>query len=329
MKNITIIVPKNPLLGCIESPRQIFTQVNKILNKSGNPSLFKISFVGLDKQTSAANGSYIIKSDYTISDYSRADLVIIPALEGNTSEIIKENKAFIPWIKQQYDNGSEVASLCMGAFILAATGLVNGKECATHWSVTNEFRKMFPFVTLVEHKIITYEDGIYTSGGAFSSLNLILYIIQRYAGRQIAVLISKIFQIDLNRANQSQFIIFKGQKNHEDEEVKKLQNYLEENVEEKISIDDLTVRFSIGRRNLERRFKKATGNTILEYMQRVKVEAAKLYLESSRDTITDIMYKVGYTDNKNFRMTFKKYTGLTPAQYRSKFYQQTVLNVLA
>ena len=178
---------------------------------------------------------------------------------------------------------------------------------------------MYPDVNVVDDKIMTEEDGIYTSGGAYSYLNLLLYLVEKFAGREVAVIIAKAFSIDIDRSNQSAFIIFSGQKSHEDGPVKKAQEYIENNFQDKITIDQLATMLAIGRRNLERRFKKATSNTVVEYIQRVKMEAAKKELESARKNINEVMYEVGYSDNKAFRTTFKKITGLSPIQYRNKY----------
>ena len=134
---------------------------------------------------------------------------------------------------------------------------------------------MFPDVIFVDDKIMTEDDGIYTSGGAYSFLNLLIYIIEKYAGRDIAILTAKAFMIDIDRISQSPFIIFQGQKAHDDEPVKKAQEFIENNFEEKITVNQLALMLSVGRRNLERRFKKATSNTVVEYIQRVKIEVAK------------------------------------------------------
>jgi len=178
---------------------------------------------------------------------------------------------------------------------------------------------LFPEVNLVDDKIMTEEDGIYTSGGAYSFLNLLVYIIEKYAGRDIAILTAKAFMIDIDRISQSPFIIFQGQKTHDDEPVKKAQEFIETNFEDKITVDQLASMLELSRRNLERRFKKATANTVVEYMQRVKIEAAKMSFESSRENVNEVMYKVGYSDTKAFRTTFKKITGLSPTQYRNKY----------
>ena len=319
MKHISILVPQGAILGSLEGSRQLLTQVNQFVTAQGGEPLFKVQLVGLRPDTPVSGGAYTIHPHVLLDDVKRTDLVIIPAVDGDIETAIENNKAFIPWLSKQHRQGAEIASLCMGAFILASTGLLNGKKCATHWMAANQFRKMFPEVNLVTEKIITDEHGLYSSGGAFSYLNLILYLIEKYAGRDMTLLAAKVFAIDIERENQSSFIIFQGQKEHDDDAVKKAQNYIEQNFQEKITVDELASLVAVGRRNLERRFKKATSNTVVEYIQRVKIEAAKQSLESTRDNVNDVMFKVGYTDTKAFRTTFKRITGLSPVQYRNKF----------
>ena len=321
MKHISILVAKGAILGNIEGPRQVFTEVNQFLESMGKSPLFKIQLVGLSGESQLNDGLYTI-STFQLNEIEKTDLVIIPAMYGDLKKAIALNQDFVPWIINQYKSGSEIASLCLGAFLLASTGLLKGKKCATHWLAANEFRKMFPDVNLVEDKIITDEYGIYSSGGAYSSLNLILYLVEKYAGRETAVFCSKAFQIDIQRNSQSQFMIFMGQKEHEDEPVKKAQEFIENNFQNKMTVDQLASMLALSRRNLERRFKKATANTVVEYIQRVKIEAAKMSLESSRENVNEVMYKVGYSDPKAFRVTFKRITGLSPIQYRNKYNQE-------
>ncbi|RYZ44656.1 MAG: AraC family transcriptional regulator, partial [Sphingobacteriales bacterium] len=275
MKHISILVPHGAILGSIEGPRQVFTEVNKFLNSIGKPALFKIQLVGLQREMPVCGGKYTVFTDAVIEDIKSTDLIIVPALDGDMEECLRRNGAFIPWIQDQYSKDTEVASLCVGAFLLAETGLLDGKQCATHWMVAQIFRKMYPSVKLVEDKIITDEQGIYSSGGAFSYLNLILYLIEKFAGRDIAVFMSKAFQIEIDRYSQSPFIMFRGQKEHEDEQIKAAQIYIENHFQDKITVDQLAGMVAVSRRNLERRFKLATSNSIVEYMQRVRIEAAK------------------------------------------------------
>jgi len=318
MKHISIIVSKWAILGNVEGPRQVFTEANQYLESTGRQPLFEVHLVSLSTKAQLNDGLYTISTN-SINEIKKTDLIIIPAMYGDLQKAIQNNEDFIPWIVSQYEKGAEVASLCLGAFLLASTGLMNGKKIATHWLAANYFRKMFPDVNLLEDKIITDENRIYSSGGAYSSLNLILYLVEKYARRETAVFCSKAFQIDIQRDSQSPFTIFIGQKEHEDESIKKAQDFIENNFQNKITVDQLATMFALSRRNLERRFKKATSNTVIEYIQRVKIEAAKKNLETARKNINEVMYEVGYNDTKAFRTTFKKITGLSPIQYRNKY----------
>ncbi len=325
MKRISIIVPKGAILGSIEGPRQVFTEVNAFLQSMGRDPLFDIQLVSLSQEPPVYSGIYTVATNATIAEVTETDLIIIPALDADMLNNLEFNRGFIPWIREQYKKGAEVASLCVGAFLLAATGLLNGRNCATHWMAANDFRRLFPEVNLVEDKIITDENGLYSSGGAFSYLNLILYLVGKFAGRDVAVFCSKAFQIDIERHSQSPFMIFKGQKEHEDELIKQAQEFIEGNFQDRITVDDLAAKVYLGRRNFERRFKKATANTVVEYIQRVKVEAAKKHFETSRKNINEVMFDVGYADVKAFRTIFRKITGLTPIEYRNKYNREAVV----
>lgn len=324
MIHISILIPEKSILASLEGTRQLFAQVNNFMAMQGAPPMFNIQLVGLQHATPAAGGKFTVNADALIDDVNKTDLIVIPAVDGDLKEAVENNKDFLPWIVKHHVQGAEVASLCVGAFILAATGLLDGKRCATHWVAEKEFRAMYPQIDLVTEKIITEENGIYSSGGAFSYMNLILHLIEKYAGRDMAILCAKVFAIEIERTNQSAFIIFQGQKEHDDDEIKEAQAYIEKNYTEKLSVDELAGILALGRRSLERRFKKATANTITEYIQRVKVEAAKKSLETTRKTINEIMYEVGYNDTKAFRNTFKKVTGLSPIEYKNKYNKETL-----
>lgn len=324
MKHVSILVPKgNAILSNIVGPFKVLMAANQFLKKSGvrEDDFFDIHLVGLDLDYTLYEGLFSIHCDRTINDIKKTDLILIPAIRPDKlEEDLGDNKDFIPWILHQRNiNKAEVASMCMGAFLLAQTGLVDGKQCATHWAGMEIFRKMFPQVILVPNKIVTEENGIYTSGGAFSFLNLMVHLIEKYCGRPTAIYLSKFFEIDLDRENQNQFAIFQGQKDHEDAAIQKAQIYIESNVKKKISVEQLAKMYAISSRNFVRRFKKATQNTPLEYIQRVKIEAAKRSLESTQQNINEVMYQVGYADQKAFRTVFKKYVGLSPVAYKTKY----------
>ncbi len=300
----------------------MFKAVNQFLVSSGKPPLFDVQLVAITKEVKLENSLYTVHAEKLLKDVHKTDLIFIPAISGDIPAALKLNKDYMPWIVNQYKNGAEVASLCIGAFVLAATGLLNGKKCSSHWNAANEFRTMFPEVELVDGSILTEEQGIYSSGGANSYWSLLLYLVEKYTDRDTAILASKFFAVDIDRDSQASFMMFKGQKEHDDREILKVQEFIEENYQEKITVDELAARVSIGRRSFERRFKKATNNTVVEYMQRVKIEAAKRSFESSRKNINEVMFDVGYTDTKAFRTIFKKITGLTPVEYRNKYNKQ-------
>lgn len=320
MKHISLLIPEGDIsLSNIEATYKMFTKVNEALERANKPAIFEVHLVGLTREHKFTNGLFSIKPNLSIKDNFKTDMIVIPAVHGDMQNVVALNKDFYPWIVKHHQKGAEVVSLCIGAFILASTGLLDGKSCTTHWLMAEDFKKMFPDVTLLPYKIITDEGGIYSSGGAYSSLNLILYLVEKFAGREMAVLSSKIFEIEIDRKSQSPFIIFHGQKEHEDEPIIKAQEFIEKNYQEKLAVDQLASMFALSRRNFERRFKKATSNTVVEYIQRVKVEAAKVSLESSRENVNEVMYNVGYSDPKAFRTIFSRLTGLSPLQYRNKY----------
>jgi transcriptional regulator GlxA family with amidase domain len=326
MKTISILVPEGAVPASIVDPRYMFAAVNKFLEQAGQQPLFKVQLVGLTREVALNEGAVIIRTDQLLADAGPCDLVIIPALSGDLSAALHINHDFVPWIVHRYKQGAELASLCIGAFLLAQTGLLKGRVCSTHWMFADQFRQMFPEVDLVDEKVVTDQNGIYTSGGANAYWNLLLHLVEKYTSRNMAVLAAKFFVLDIGRDSQAPFMIFMGQKKHDDEVVLRAQAHIEDSFQERLTIDELADRFGVGRRTFERRFKKATSNTVIEYVQRVKVEAAKGHLESGRKTIHEVMYEVGYNDVKAFRDVFKKVVGMSPLDYRNRYAIGSVLH---
>lgn len=319
MKHITILVPDCELnLNSVAGAWEILTRANDYWQAIGNRSKLDICVAGFVKESVMSKGYFTVHPT-DIKTVKKTDLLLIPSIFGDIKETIAKNDALIDWIGDQYKNGAEIASMCSGAFLLAATGLLEGKTCSTHWNSVDAFREMYPNVKVAQDKIITDENGIYTNGGGYSFLNLMLYLVEKLFDRSVAIFCSKIFQIDIERTTQSQFSIFHIQKGHGDELINEAQKYIEDNIDEKISFEKLASQLAISRRNFDRRFIKATGNTPVEYLQRVKVEAAKKELEKGRKSIFEIMNDVGYIDDKAFREVFKKVTGLSPLDYKSKY----------
>lgn len=319
-KKVAIIVPEGPvILSSIIPTFEVFNAVNQYFTQQTGEPVFEIDLVGIRKNSKKYNGLINFRPNKLITDELLYDLVVVSTIAGDLEESLKLNRPFVNWIRKQREAGSEVASLCVGAFLLAETGLLDGIPASTHWSEAEHFQQKYPAVNLVSEEIITEYNGIYTSGGAFSILNLLLYLVEKYCGKETAIWCSKTFEIEFDRINQNQFVIFNGQKDHKDPAIKEAQLYIEANYGKKIMVDDLARTFATSRRNFIRRFKKATANTPLEYIQRVKIEAAKKALESDPLNVNEVMYDVGYTDSKAFRTIFKKYTGLSPQAYKQKY----------
>lgn len=318
MKQVTIVVPKGQAnLSSITGSFEILSRANAFWQEMEHKPLMEIRIAGFVTDLKVDTGFFTVHP-LDIRGIEKTDLLIIPSVCYD-DRVMEENAALIAWIGEQYKNGSEVASMCTGIFLLAATGLLDGKACSTHWDFAAQFSRMFPNVRLKTDKVITYESGIYTNGGGYSFLNLLLFLVEHHFGREIAILCSKVFQIDIERSSQSPFHIFRMQKNHGDELIGQAQTYIEENLREKISFEKLAFDLATSRRNFDRRFIRATGNTPVEYLQRVKVEAAKRALEKGRKTIFEVMDEVGYSDEKAFREVFRKITGMSPLDYKAKY----------
>ncbi len=319
MKNISILVPESAVAEAVANPRYMFSAANQFLQASGKEPLFHVQLVGKHRHVKVHDGFFSVTTEKLLNEVDQTDLIIIPALFGDMRAAVEKNKPAIPWVVDHYKKGTEVASLCVGAFLLASTGLLNGRKCSTHWAYYNEFRETFPDVEVADGSIITEEGRIYSSGGANSYWNLLLLLLEKYTDRDTALMASKYFAIDIDRDSQAPFMMFEGQKGQNDEEIKQAQLHIENHVDEKITVDYLADMVAISRRSFERRFKNATNNTVVEYIQRVKIEAAKRGFEATRKNITEVMFDVGYTDTKAFRTVFKKITGLTPIEYRNKY----------
>jgi len=319
MKHISILALSDATMSSIDSSYQILSRVNDFLHYQGKAPYYTVEIVGTNKHTELNNGLYSIHVNRTIVEIPATDVIVIPLTCGDFSGTLAKNKNYVDWLLAQYRNGAQIVSLCVGSFFLASTGLLNGRKCAIHWAARNEFMAMFPEVQVMDDTIITDENGIYTCGGGFSYLNLLLYIIEKHHGREMSILASKMFEIDIERKSQHPFMIFMGQKRHEDQAVLAAQEFIELHPTEIFSVDEICEKFGVGRRTFERRFRKHTSNSVAEYIQRVKVEFTKKQLESDTKTINEIIYEVGYNDIDAFRRIFKKHTDLSPMDYRKKY----------
>ncbi len=318
---VAIIVFEGVVFSSYVGPYDIFAKGNhiyKTLFPRYEGNRFDITIINFSKGQNFKNSVLpVIDADEAEDFY---DLVLISSMEFTHIEGLMKQENIQAFIKKQLSSPqTEVASICTGAFLLACTGALNGKRATTHWSAFDYFRKTFPDVELLDDKVITDENGIYTCGGAFTFAPFVLYLIEKYCGRETAVALSKFMLVDLYKDPQTSYNIFSLQHTHNDEPIQKVQQKLESEFQNDVSIDRLARDHGMSRRTLLRRFKTATGNTPSEYLQRVRVEAAKKYLESDRIQIDHIPSLIGYEDYGFFLKLFKKHVGVSPKSYRQKF----------
>lgn len=317
-KHVTILVPKGDVVfSSLTGGIEIFGMTSQFMMATGKADkpFFKVELVGYNDDKGLAKFNCTHPKDFK----GKTDLIIIPAIPGDIVAGVEKNMELADWIVQQHKRGAEVASLCVGAFLLAETGLLDGRKCTTHWSMVELFRNRYPQITVYPERIIIDENGIYSSGGAYSFLNLLLYLIDKFCGKDVALWASKMFEIDISRSTQSPFMIFETQKKHSDNAIQKAQQLIEQKVSDRITVQELADASAMSLRTFIRRFKAATGNTPIEYIQRTKIETAKRKLEEGSYTVNEIVYDLGYNDVKAFRNIFRKYTGLPPAKYKEKY----------
>ena len=255
----------------------------------------------------------------TIEEVTKADLVIVPAFDGDVLSQLAANSAAAPWVRAMHERGADVASICTGAFVLAEAGLLDGKTATTHWIAQDLFRQRYPRVQILPEQIVVDHGRVCTSGGATSFLTLTAYLVDKYCGAEAARQMSKIFLIDMNKGPQTAYAIFSTQKNHGDREILEAQEMIERQGSRELSVVELASRVNMSSRNFIRRFKAATGNTPIEYIQRVRIEAAKHALESGSDPVDSVAARIGYDDVGSFRSVFKRVTGVSPTEYRKRY----------
>lgn len=320
MITVSIVLPVQYQLSSVATLLEVFESANTIYRQRTGEVFFKMHLIkSIEQQSDYGSLFYghIIKS--TRSKVN-SNLVLIPALKKeNLDNKISQNQTLISWIQNQFKNGAEVASFCTGAFLFAETGLLNGRLATTHVDVCAKFILAYPLVFVKPGRTLTVDWNCYTSGGATSSFHLLIYLIQKFCGNEMAVNISKIYSIELDRYRQSYFSTFRPIYSHNDDLVRQIQKQLEENYLKIKTIEEVTKEFPASRRNLVRRFIKATGLPPIEYLQNIRIEKAKQLLENSDQSVSEIISQTGYTDPKSFRKIFLKLVGIAPLEYRDKF----------
>lgn len=320
---LAILLTEDHRLLSVAAMVDVFETVNRFYEEEGKEPPFTVNLLCLPgcEQEQSYPGYTPLAADINDSQ----DIIFIPAFKNEQiSRSVTENGPWISWLQSQYKNGAAIASYCTGAFLLAATGLLNGRPATTHINAWLAFSKLFPEVQVHEEAVVTEKDRLYTSGGATNSFHLMMLLLEKYCDRKTAVRAAKIFSVDMDRNRQLYFGSFYPDEHHNDELVKQAQYEIKKKYNTATTIEELISDVPASRRNLVRRFKQATGITPIEYLQKTRIEAAKNLLENSGYSITEVMMESGYNDVKSFRSLFKKNVGMTPKMYRDKFSGQMV-----
>ncbi len=315
LKTIVIVVPKcEVVLSSITGSLKL---LNAVIEMTNAPT--KLMLAGYKKNQKAFGGLFSIHTEVRFQEVDKADLIIVPSFKSDIETAINDNGVLFDWLVSQYRKGAYAASLCLGSFLLGGAGLLTHKRCTTHWQYAKEFRKLFPNAIHLKHNVITEDDRIFTSGGAFTFLNLIIYLIERFYGKEAAQWAVSVFQVDYHRDSQHQFVLFSSQKNHANVSVLKAQDFIERNYMRKLNNAEIAAHCQLGERTLVRQFKESCGNTPNEYLQRCRIEKAKEYLANTVYTIAEVQFHIGYNDPKTFRNIFSRYTSLSPSAYRKRY----------
>lgn len=321
MKKVTLLAFDDGIAATITGPMDVFNLTgsawDRIHGRKPRP-YFEVEAVSPTGNNVRCTNGLSIGVQGAMADVEQTDLIIISAML-NIEENLEKQKAAIPWLLEQYEKGAQIAAVCMGTFVLAKTGLLNGRIATTHWGVVEDFQRLFPRVDLRPERLFTDACDLYCSGAYSSTIDLSIYLVEKFYGREVAVQTAKVFVHDIGRISQAPYTPFNFQRNHNDDVVLSLQRMMEKKFLDRFDMGELAEDHGMGRRTFERRFKAATGDTPLFYLQRVRVEKAKKILETEMKSLDEVSFEVGYEDSGFFKKVFAKHTGLKPAEYRSKF----------
>lgn len=280
---------------------------------------FKVQLASHRKKPIQCINHLKLNSQIAIEDVTHTDLLLVPTIGGDIDTVLQANRPLLHYIKQHFEAGADIASNCSGAFFLAESGILNGKQATTHWGYADRFKQCYPAVDLQPEKLITHCQSIYCSGGGMAWFDLALLLIERYCGHDIATNTAKAHVLDLSRGTQSAYSQVRSKKYHQDREILTIQEWLELNFNNKVNLENLATQFNLSPRSFIRRFKLATGQTPLNYLQGIRIESAKKILETQNVSLEQLVTQVGYDDLSSFTRLFKSRTGLSPSQYRKKF----------
>jgi transcriptional regulator GlxA family with amidase domain len=322
MTDITVLLLDQMFSSTAIGPMEVFRHSGSLWNiltgTKGVPR-FHVTTASADGGPVNCDGEIQIKPNVALKDVGRTDLIFVPTTGLSVDDVVERNAPIVPWLKRRSRRGVAVASVCSGVGLVAAAGLLDGKRATTHWGLAERFREKYPRVKWMPECMVTEDHGFYCGGGVNASLDLSIYLVERYCGHEIAMQTAKALLIETPRAWQSGFAIVPLKTDHTDDAISSAQEWMHANFAKTFPLDAPARRVGMSLRNFVRRFKQATGDSPLAYLQKVRIAAAKRMLESSHRTMQEISDAVGYQDIAFFRSLFQRHTGVSPSAYRGRF----------
>jgi len=322
MKKIVVLAFNNCLTSSVIGALDILEICNNYwkIQENTEQNYFEVKLVTVNGEAINSFNSIPIKPVCSLKEIRNVDLIIIPPVMNKIDQALTENANLIPWLVDLHSQGSTIASICTGIFFLGESGLLDGKKATTNPLLASLFLEYYPEVQLDLYQILIDEGDIITSGPTYAFVDLMIYLVEKYCGLDIALQCSKLLLHDKNRSRQTPYFMTNIQRPHKDKEIKIIQDWLEINCKKSmLTIELVASQFHMSSRNLVRRFRKETGYTPLVYLQRLRVDIAKTKLERTQLSINEITNGVGYNDSKSFGRLFKRHTTLSLTEYRKRF----------
>ncbi|MGB4073694.1 GlxA family transcriptional regulator [Pseudomonas sp.] len=288
-------------------------------NEPGNVPLFTLETASIDGHSVACTGGLTLTPDKALDQVHNPQLVVVPGFMFNILGVLPGLGRMVEWLQLQHQQGSYIANMCTGAFVTAQAGLLDGRCATTHWLFSEQFAQRFPKVKLQAERTVTDDGQVLCSGGSTSGSDLLLHLIRKFSSPQLAAECAKKLLVDVAVRSQTPYASTTFKKNHTDAEILKIQVWLEQRLAQSIVMEQVAEESCLSMRNFIRRFKAATEQTPIEYLQNLRIERAKFLLESSQQAFEQITLQVGYDDGNSFRRLFKQRVGLTPSAYRKRF----------
>jgi transcriptional regulator GlxA family with amidase domain len=322
MKEITVLLLDQMFSSTAIGPMEVFRHAGSLWNVLTGAQLaprFHVTTASADGRPVRCDGGIQIQPVAALKDVSRTDLIFVPTPGLSIDDVVERNAPIVPWLKRRSTRGVAIASVCSGVGLVAAAGLLDGKRATTHWGLAERFREKYPRVKWMPELMVTEDRGFYCGGGVNASLDLSIYLVERFCGHDIAMQTAKALLIETPRAWQSGFAIVPLRTDHTDDSISSAQEWMHKNFAKTFSLEDPARRVGMSVRNFVRRFKRATGDSPLIYLQKLRIAAAKRMLESNHRTMQEISDAVGYQDVAFFRALFQRHTGVSPSAYRERF----------